>query len=109
MNQKFIVMLMAALTFAIVQQAEAYTSDDLTGATTQAYNIAKNARISSFAMETCTSQMTAGDLSNVDACISMTKIFDKYMSLAVTEANSDIQQITGYGQQGLIGSNGLVN
>ena len=39
----------------------------------------------------------------------MTKTFDKYMTQAVTEANSDIQQITGYGQQGLIGSSGLVN
>jgi hypothetical protein len=49
------------------------------------------------------------DYSHVDACISIIKTFDKYMSLAVSEANSDIQSVTGYGQQGLIGSSGLVN
>ena len=88
MNQKTMIstMLMAALTFAIVsvgigtRTAVAYTSDELTTATTGAYNVAKNARISAFAMETCTNQMTAGDLSHVDSCISLIKIFDKYMS-----------------------------
>ena len=100
-------MLMAAISvFAIVQQTEAYTSDDLSAATAGAYNVAKNMDISSFAMETCTHQIAAGDYSNIDACASLVKIFDKYTSLAVAEANSDIQQITGYGQQG---SNGLVN
>lgn len=103
------------MTFAIVgiaaigQAAQAYTVDDLSAATTQGYNVAKNARISAFAMETCANQMTAEDNSNVDACISIIKTFDKYMSLAVAEANSDIQKVTGFGQQGLIGSNGLVN
>ena len=107
--------LMAAFTIAIVgiagqtAGAYAYTSDDLATATSQAYNVAKNLRISSFAIETCTNQMTAGDMSHVDACISMMKIIDSHLSQAVTEANSDIQSITGYGQSGLIGSSGLVN
>lgn len=106
MNQtKFIMMATAITVTALVLfsvsvatgNVQAYTSGDLTAATTQGYNVAKNARISAFAMETCANQMTAGDLSNVDACISITKTFDKYMSLAVAEANGDIQKVTGYG------------
>ena len=103
MNQKKMISaaLMAASIFAIVgiagNNAQAYNTDDLTGATTGAYNVAKNARISAFAMETCTNQMTSGDLSHVDSCISLIKIFDKYMSQAVSEANADIRAVTGYG------------
>ena len=76
---------------------EAYTNDELSNAIAGAYNIAKNARVGTFAMETCTNQLTIGDMSNVDSCINVTKIFNKYMSLAVSEANGDIQKITGYG------------
>jgi hypothetical protein len=86
-----------AITSAGIEKAAAYTSDELTTATTGAYNVAKNARISAFAMETCTSQITMEDYSHIDACISIIKTFDKYMSLAVSEANSDIQSVTGYG------------
>ena len=78
-------------------QVQAYTSDELTTATSQGYNIAKNARIGTFAMETCTNQLAMKDMSNIDACMSFMGIFDKYMSMAVSEANSDIQKITGYG------------
>lgn len=94
---------MALGIFAIVSagiaatKAEAFTSDELSAATAGGYNVAKNARIGTFAMETCTNQMTSGDLSHVDACMSLIKIFDKYMSQAVSEANSDIRSITGYG------------
>jgi hypothetical protein len=114
MNQKTMISatLMAALTIAIVSagtRAEAYTSDDLSTSASQAYHIVKNLHISTFAIQTCTDQMTSGDLSHVDACISMMKIIDNHMSQAVSEANSDIQSITGYGQSGLVGSSGLVN
>jgi hypothetical protein len=115
MNQKTMISitLMAAFTIAIVTastgiKAEAYTAD-LNAATSGAYNTAKNVRVATFAMETCTNQMNAGDYSHVDACASLIKTFDKYMTLAVTEGNSNIQEITGYGQQGLVGSSGLVN
>jgi hypothetical protein len=115
MNQKTMISitLMAAFAIAIVSagmtRAEAYTSDDLSTSASQAYHIVKNLHISTFAIQTCTDQMTSGDLSHVDACISMMKIIDNHMSQAVSEANSNIQEITGYGQQGLVGSSGLVN
>ena len=105
MNQKTMISitLVAAFTIAIIsaanrnENAEAYDVESLSAATAGAYNVAKNARISSFAMETCTNQIQMQDYSNVDACAAVIKTFDKYMSQAVSEANSDIQKITGFG------------
>jgi len=84
------------LTAGTAAQVQAYTNSEITDATTQAYNIAKNARVGTFVIETCTNQLTAGDLSHIDACMNFVRTFDKYLSLALSESNSDVQQITGY-------------
>ena len=75
---------------------QAYTTEELNYAAVEGSNVGKIANIASLTMNTCTSQITMSDLSNADACMSFTKIFDKYMSLAVAEANGNIKQIIGF-------------
>jgi hypothetical protein len=80
-------------------RVQAYTSDSLTEGTTAAYHVASISRMMTLAIETCTSQMTAGDTSNVDTCVNLMKTFDRHMTDAMTESNADIHTITGYGLQ----------
>ena len=96
-------MLMAALSFAIISigtakvNVEAYTAESLSEGTTASYHVASVARMMTLAIETCTSQMTAGDTTNVDTCLNLIKTFDRHLSSAILESNADIKTITGYG------------
>lgn len=103
MNQKIIMLMAAFSIFAIVGtnvslgKVQAYTADELSASAATAYHMTKNLGISTFAVQTCTNQIESGDMSNVDACISIINTFDKHVSQAVSEANSDIAKVTGYG------------
>lgn len=101
MNQKIIMLMAAFSIIAIVGtglgKVQAYTSDELSATATEAYETAKYLRVTNLAIETCTNQLNNGDYSNLDSCISIGKIMNNHMSQVMTEANSDIVKITGYG------------
>lgn len=94
-------MLMAALTFAIVSvattRAEAYTPEQLQAGISKSAHAAELLRLGALVMESCASQVTSGDYSNIDACLNFTEVFERHITASMGETKANIQQITGLG------------